>query len=128
MYQLPMPSSFIPSVAADGAARVQAAAAHVCGTSTVEPLSQTTRKVDVTREYPEVAPSLLYTKVPMVILNRRAFTGEAVSTSVRLPKDMVESLDKIASDRGYSRNEVVIAFLEWAIREDAEADPDRKKR
>lgn len=38
-----------------------------------------------------------------------------VSTSVRLPKDLIDALDEIAGATDYSRNDVVLHFLRWAV-------------
>ena len=39
-----------------------------------------------------------------------------IASSVRLPQDLLDQIDKIAKERGYSRNEVIEAFLRLGLK------------
>lgn len=53
------------------------------------------------------------------ILPPRKDEGELVTTSLRLPEGILGRIDKIVKDskKTYSRTEVMIYFLRWAIEE-----------
>lgn len=40
-----------------------------------------------------------------------------VSTSLRMPKELWDELNLLASQHGYGRTELMIHFLRWAMRE-----------
>jgi metal-responsive CopG/Arc/MetJ family transcriptional regulator len=60
------------------------------------------------------------------ILPPREKEGEQVATGVRLPKTLLDRLDEIGESENYSRNEVILHFLKWALEEyEAEKKPKR---
>jgi predicted DNA-binding protein len=61
------------------------------------------------------------------ILPPKQDEGELVTTSLRMPRVMIERLDSIAKESGYSRTEVMLHFVRWAIQE-YEAEKKAGKR
>lgn len=43
--------------------------------------------------------------------------GEWKSTGMRFPTSVLEELDRLAYETGYSRNEVVIFLVKWGIQQ-----------
>lgn len=43
--------------------------------------------------------------------------GEAVGTSIRVPKAMLKRIDDVAEESGHSRTDVILHFLRWALQE-----------
>lgn len=41
--------------------------------------------------------------------------SKMVGTSLRLPKDLLETVDRIAKATGHNRSEVVVYFLRFAV-------------
>jgi predicted DNA-binding protein len=55
--------------------------------------------------------------------------GEAVTTSLRMPKGMMARLDAVAQESGYTRTEVILHFLKWALEEyEVEKASERKAK
>lgn len=52
---------------------------------------------------------------PILEIKKRRYTGESAVVTLRIPKDMVKDLDKIAADSGRTRNEIMATCLEFAI-------------
>lgn len=50
-----------------------------------------------------------------LVISSKKFRGESSVLSVRLPNDMIESLDAIAAKTGRTRNEIVLKCLVFAI-------------
>ncbi|MCM1335361.1 MAG: hypothetical protein NC084_10950 [Bacteroides sp.] len=50
-----------------------------------------------------------------LILRPHKYNGESAVISMRLPKTMLADIDKIASDTGKSRNEILFLCLEFAM-------------
>jgi hypothetical protein len=50
-----------------------------------------------------------------LVISSKKFRGESSVLSVRLPNDMIESLDAIAQKTGRTRNEIVLKCLVFAI-------------
>lgn len=50
-----------------------------------------------------------------LVISSKKFRGETSVLSVRLPNDMIESLDAIAAKTGRTRNEIVLKCLVFAI-------------
>ena len=50
----------------------------------------------------------------LVILAHK-YSGESSVISVRLPKDMLEDVDKVASDSGRTRNDILVTAIEYAL-------------
>ena len=44
-------------------------------------------------------------------------TKDTINSGVLFPKWLHERISQIAHERGYSRNEVIIHFLKWALQE-----------
>jgi hypothetical protein len=51
------------------------------------------------------------------ILPPRGPAGPFTQATIRLPKPLLELIERIAEEEGYSRNEVVQHFLQYAITE-----------
>jgi hypothetical protein len=68
--------------------------------------------------------------VLMGALPPKRYKGEQVPVSIRLPKDMLADLEKIAKGASYTRVEVIQHFLSWAIDEyqTTKKDFDEEKR
>lgn len=49
-------------------------------------------------------------------ITRKRFSGESTVISLRLPKDMLEEIDKIAAFTGRPRNELLTTAIEFAIK------------
>lgn len=52
---------------------------------------------------------------PVLQITKKKYTGESSVISMRLPKDMVKDLDKIAADTGRTRNELLTMSIEFAL-------------
>lgn len=50
----------------------------------------------------------------LVILAHK-YSGESSVISLRLPKDMLEDVDKVASDSGRTRNDILVTAIEYAL-------------
>jgi len=52
---------------------------------------------------------------PTLYITAKKYTGESMIATIRIPKDMCRDLDRIASDTGRSRNELIGMCLEFAL-------------
>ena len=52
---------------------------------------------------------------PKLQITPKRYSGESTVISMRMPKDMVLELDKIAEATGRRRNEIMMLCLEYAI-------------
>lgn len=43
------------------------------------------------------------------------YGGESTVISVRLPKDMLSVIDRVAADTGRTRNEILVLSMEFAL-------------
>ena len=43
------------------------------------------------------------------------YGGESAVISLRLPKDMLAEIDRIATDTGRTRNEILVLSMEYAL-------------
>lgn len=50
-----------------------------------------------------------------LIIEKKQYKGETSVISTRLPIEVIKDLDKIASDTGRTRNDIVQLCLEFAI-------------
>lgn len=50
-----------------------------------------------------------------LILHPHKYGGESAVISMRLPKSMLADIDKIASDTGRTRNEILFLCMEFAL-------------
>ena len=50
-----------------------------------------------------------------LIISSKKYRGESTVVSIRLPEDLVKSLDKIAVETGRTRNEVIQKCLSFAV-------------
>ncbi|MBD5103283.1 MAG: ribbon-helix-helix protein, CopG family [Ruminococcaceae bacterium] len=48
-------------------------------------------------------------------LRPHKYNGESTVISMRLPKDMLAEIDKVAADTGRTRNEILILCMEFAL-------------
>lgn len=54
--------------------------------------------------------------VPKLQISRKRYSGESTVISMRIPKDMLGDLDKIAGFTGRTRNEILTMSLEFALK------------
>lgn len=50
-----------------------------------------------------------------LIVSSKRFKGETGVVSVRLPNDLIKSLDEIANKTGRTRNEIIQLCLEFSV-------------
>lgn len=50
----------------------------------------------------------------LVILAHK-YSGESTVISLRLPKDMLEDIDKVSADSGRTRNDILVTAIEYAL-------------
>ena len=60
-----------------------------------------------------------------LVISSKKFRGESSVVSVRLPNDMIEKLDTIATQTGRTRNEIIQKCLAYSI-ENLEVMDDNK--
>lgn len=81
-----------------------------------------TKKIELLEVLDRVSP----------ILPPKGPAGPFVPTTVRLPKPLLDLIEQIAEEEGYSRNEVVMHFLQFAVaafqREKAQETPGAESR
>lgn len=52
---------------------------------------------------------------PKLIIEPKRYGGESSVISMRLSKDMLASIDKVARDTGRTRNEILTLLLEFSL-------------
>ncbi len=50
-----------------------------------------------------------------LIISQRRFKGDSSVVSVRLPNDLIKSLDEIAEKTGRTRNEIIQKCIEFSV-------------
>lgn len=50
-----------------------------------------------------------------LIITPKRYTEESQVISVRMPKDMLRDIDKVAQHTGRTRNEIILLGLEFAL-------------
>ncbi len=50
-----------------------------------------------------------------LVIKPKTYRGPTAVVSARLPKQMVDALDRVADRTGYNRNEIIEKCLEFAI-------------
>ena len=50
-----------------------------------------------------------------LVIQKQKYKGETMVTSMRVPKDMLEALDKVASETNRTRNEILMLCIEFAL-------------
>jgi hypothetical protein len=65
---------------------------------------------------------------PVAVLPPREKEGKQTQTGVRMPEALLQRLQEVADAENYSRNEVIVYFLKWALGayEADKADEDKK--
>lgn len=53
---------------------------------------------------------------------------EAVPTSIRIPKPLVDEVDVIAKETGYSRSEVLLHFIRYGVEKHKEETASLKRK
>lgn len=53
---------------------------------------------------------------PKLEIPVKKYTGESAVISMRLPRDMVQEVDRVAAATGRTRNEVLTLCLEFALK------------
>ncbi len=51
-----------------------------------------------------------------LIISPHKYTGDSTVISMRLPKDMLVDIDKVAAETGRTRNEILSLSLEFALK------------
>ncbi len=65
---------------------------------------------------------------PKLRITAKKYTGESTITTIRIPRDLCRDLDRIASDTGRSRNELIGMCLEFALQHMEIEYPEQKER
>ncbi len=65
---------------------------------------------------------------PTLRITAKKYTGESMIATIRIPKDMCRDLDRIASDTGRSRNELIGMCLEFALQHMEIEYPNQEER
>ncbi len=55
-------------------------------------------------------------EIPKLIIPPKKYKGETTVVSVRMPKNMIADLDKVAKITGRTRNEIMLMCLEYALK------------
>ena len=55
-------------------------------------------------------------EIPKLIIPPKKYKGETTVVSVRMPKNMIADLDKVAKMTGRTRNEIMLMCLEFALK------------
>lgn len=50
-----------------------------------------------------------------LVIQARKFGGDSAVISVRMPKDMLEAINKVAAETSRPRNEIIVTSLEFAL-------------
>lgn len=50
-----------------------------------------------------------------LIIQPHRYGGESSVISIRLPKDMLAIIDRVAAETGRTRNEIVVTSMEYAL-------------
>lgn len=50
-----------------------------------------------------------------LVIQTHKYNGESAVASVRLPKDMIADIGKVAAETGRTKNEIIILCLEYAL-------------
>lgn len=50
-----------------------------------------------------------------LIIQAKKYRGPTAVVSARLPADLISSIDRVSSETGYNRNEIIEKCLEFAI-------------
>ncbi len=53
--------------------------------------------------------------IPKLVIPVKRYTAESTVVSFRLPRDMLQEVDKVAASTGRTRNEVLSLFVEFAL-------------
>lgn len=53
---------------------------------------------------------------PVFKINARKYSGESSVISIRIPKDMLEDVDRAAAASGRTRNELLSMSIEFALK------------
>ena len=53
---------------------------------------------------------------PKLYIRPKKYTGESTVVSMRMPKDLIEEVDRIAKATGRTRSELMAVCLEFAMR------------
>ena len=54
-------------------------------------------------------------EIPKLIIPPKKYKGETTVISVRMPKDRIADLDKVAESTGRTRNELMLMCMEFAL-------------
>ena len=66
-------------------------------------------------------------EMPKLYIEPKKYTGESTVVSMRLPKDMIEELDRVAKATGRTRSELMSLCLEFAMQHMEIVDNAKKK-
>ncbi len=50
-----------------------------------------------------------------LVIHPQKYRGETTIVSMRMPKDMLSDIDKVAAATGRSRNDILLTSLEFAL-------------
>ena len=49
-------------------------------------------------------------------IETKKYREESIVVSMRMPKDMLQDIDAVASETGRARNELLLTFLDYALK------------
>ena len=58
---------------------------------------------------------VIYLSEKKLKIQPHRYGGESAVISLRLPKDMLAEIDRIATDTGRTRNEILVLSMEYAL-------------
>lgn len=67
-------------------------------------------------------------EIPKLQISPKKYVGESTVISVRVPKDMVADVDRIAEATGRTRNEIMTLCLEFAITHMEVTEPEIQRQ
>ena len=50
-----------------------------------------------------------------LVIEQQKYTGETAVVSMRMPKDMLADLDKVATETGRTRNDILMLSISFAL-------------
>ncbi len=50
-----------------------------------------------------------------LVIEQQKYTGETAVVSMRMPKDMLADLDKVAAETGRTRNDILMLSISFAL-------------
>lgn len=58
----------------------------------------------------------MHMEMPILKIEPKRYTGESTVVSMRMPRDMVKEIDRIAAITGHTRTELMMLCLEFSLK------------